>query len=200
VAHNVETVPAAGGYEPHFHRDLDIVSWVTSGALQHSDDHGHLARVEAGSVQRLTAAAGVTHAEISAAGPGGPATQFVQLWLRCPADELPSGAEPSYQHGVVPPHALRGGWVALASSDSSTSPVVRLHVPGTTLWALELGPGAASQLPSGALVHVYVVRGAIGVGDVEILDAEDTMLLRDCGPVAVRASRGAQVLALCMSV
>ena len=41
VAHNVETLEPGSGYEPHVHRDVEIVTWVTDGSLEHDDDHGH---------------------------------------------------------------------------------------------------------------------------------------------------------------
>jgi len=198
VAHNIETLTAGGGYAPHRHQDLEIVTWVLSGVLEHSDDHGHVAQLEAGSVQRLTAADGVTHSEVSGVSADGPTTRFVQLWLRCLPDELPPGAAPSYQHGAVQPGRLHGRWVALASSDAAASPQVRLHVPGVTLWAVDLDAGDTIAVPVGALLHLYAVSGVVVIDRGETLDAGDSARLRHAGPVGIQAREDTRLLALAM--
>ena len=87
VCHDDHLLGPGVGFDEHPHRDLEIVTWVLSGALQHSDSSGHTGVVRPGEVQVLSAGSGVTHSEI--AGPDGP-TRFVQAWLT--PDSLGRGA------------------------------------------------------------------------------------------------------------
>src|SRR4051794_28180435 len=89
VCHDDHHLASGTGFDEHPHRDLDIVTWVLSGSLHHSDSEGHTGVVRPGEVQVLSAGSGVTHSEV--AGPDGP-TRFVQAWLT--PDAL--GVEPAY--------------------------------------------------------------------------------------------------------
>jgi len=71
VCHDDHRLKAGTGFEDHPHRDVEIVTWVLSGSLRHTDSEGHTAEVRPGEVQVLSAGSGVTHAEI--AGPEGQA-------------------------------------------------------------------------------------------------------------------------------
>ena len=128
------------GFDEHPHRDLDIVTWVLSGELHHSDSEGHTGVVRPGEVQVLSAGSGVTHSEI--AGPERPA-RFVQAWLT-PAE--PGGA-PSYS---VSPVDLVPGELSLAAV-----------IGGARFLVARLGPGDTVLLPEERRQHVYVAGGAL---------------------------------------
>ena len=90
VCHDDHLLRPGAGFPDHPHRELEIVTWVLSGALVHADDHGHQGAVVPGTVQVLSAGSGVVHAEVAheSSGP----TRFVQVWLT--PDE--AGSEPAY--------------------------------------------------------------------------------------------------------
>ena len=141
VCHDDHLLAAGAGFEAHPHRGLDIVTWVVSGSLEHTDSEGHTAVVRPGEVQVLSAGSGVTHAEI--AGPGGP-TRFVQAWLT-PAD---ADAAPAYS--VTPVDLVTGELVE----------AVRL-ASGATLRVARLAAGDTVTLPDEPRHHVYVAGGAL---------------------------------------
>jgi redox-sensitive bicupin YhaK (pirin superfamily) len=201
MVHNVETLQPGSGYSPHTHRDVEIVTWVVSGALEHNDDHGHAARLLPGTVQRLTAAGGVTHSEVNATrGSAGSATQFVQMWLRCPAEDLAPGEGPSYELGVVDSGKLRGGLVALASgrTEGVGSPVVSLRSPGVTLWGAQVRAGESRRLPEAPLLHLHVVQGALRLHSGESAGAGDSLTIANSDAGELAAYEDAQLLVLTM--
>src|SRR6478609_12053638 len=140
VCHDDHLLGPGTGFEDHPHRDLEIVTWVLTGSLQHSDSAGHTGVVRPGEVQVLSAGSGVTHAEI--AGPEGP-TRFVQAWL-APAE---IGAPPAYS--VTPVSLTPGELTEVVRIGEATFRVARLEAGDTV------------TLPAEALQHVYVARGAL---------------------------------------
>jgi redox-sensitive bicupin YhaK (pirin superfamily) len=140
VCHDDDRLKAGSGFPDHEHRDVEIVTWVLSGSLQHADSSGHTAVVRPGEVQVLSAGSGVTHSEV--AGPEGQ-VRFVQAWLR--AEE--TGTPPAYSLTPVtlPPGELTEV-VALGSS---------------RLLVARLGAGDTVTLPDEPLQHVFVARGAL---------------------------------------
>lgn len=139
VCHDDHRLRAGAGFPDHEHRDVDIVTWVLSGSLVHSDSEGHSAVVRPGEVQVLSAGSGITHAEI-----GGPEGQvrFVQAWLR--ADE--SGT-PAYS--VTPVSLVHG----------ELTPVVT--VGGAELFVARLAADDTVTLPDAPLLHAFVASGAL---------------------------------------
>jgi redox-sensitive bicupin YhaK (pirin superfamily) len=144
VCHDDHRLGAGVGFDDHQHRDLEIVTWVLSGSLRHTDSSGHSAQVRPGSVQVLSAGSGVTHAEV--AGPEGPA-RFVQAWLT-PAE---TDTRPSYD---VRPVELRPG-------DLTVVATVATAAGDATFRVARLGAGDTVTLPDEPLQHVFVAGGAL---------------------------------------
>lgn len=140
VCHDDHRLKAGTGFPDHPHAEVDIVTWVLSGSLTHSDSAGHSGVVRPGEVQVLRAGSGVTHAEI--AGPEGQ-VRFVQAWLR-PEE---TGTPPAYS---VTPAALTPG---------ELSEVVVLG--RARLLVARLETGDTVTLPDEPLQHAFVAGGAL---------------------------------------
>jgi len=151
VCHDDHRLVPRAGFDDHPHRDLEIVTWVVSGALSHRDSEGHDGLVAPGTVQVLSAGSGVTHAEIATADAG--PTRFVQAWLT--PDQ--AGGDPSY---VVRDVAPAPGALVPVASGHRPAPV-RLGVASATLWVARLPAGGTVTLPDERLQHVYVAGGAL---------------------------------------
>jgi len=186
VALNDETVRAGEGYPEHTHRDVEIVSWVLSGTLGHSDSAGHSGTVGPGVVQRLSAGSGVTHAE---GANGEDPVHFVQTWVR--PDE--AGTPPTYALRAVDEDALAAGWVPVASG-SEPGAVVGLDSRGTTLWVTRLAPGDERSLPEASSAYVLLARGSAEVDPVGRLDEGDALQLSVPAPFRVVAHEPAELL------
>jgi len=164
VAHNDETLPPGTGYPDHPHLELEIVTWVLSGALRHSDADGNSGLLLPGDVQRISAGIGIVHAEMTEPGIE---TRFLQTWLR--PDE--AGRTPAY--GVEPGHR-DGNLAEVVGPDG-------LEV-GTAGARLLLGtPTSTAELPGAPAVHVFVVSGRFRLGDAA-LEAGDSAFLEESDP------------------
>lgn len=201
VAHNVETLEPGSGYQPHLHRDVEIVTWLTDGVLVHDDDHGHAVRLRAPAVQRLTAASGVTHSELNAV----PATQsqrtrFVQMWLDCPPDVLAAGEGPSHVSAAVAREHLRAHLVAVASGPDTgvIAPLITLRRPGVTLLAGDIATGSSRSLPDTALLHLHVVSGEVRLRTDEAARTGDSLTIVAPRAEHVIAVADSQILVLAM--
>ena len=108
---NDDTVAPGGGFAEHGHTDMEIISYVLDGALEHKDSMGNGSVIRPGDVQRMSAGTGVTHSEYnhSASEP----VHFLQIWLQPNAH----GVEPSYDQNHFPIEDRRGRWVLLVSPD-----------------------------------------------------------------------------------
>src|SRR5919107_462725 len=115
LVHNDDRVRSGAGYP---HADAEILTWVLDGSLVHEDSTGHRGLVTPGLAQRLSAGAGVVHAERNDAyrtDPSAPAVpvRFVQMWLRPDAP----GTPPAYAARAVDLGDLAGDWRPVASGD-----------------------------------------------------------------------------------
>jgi redox-sensitive bicupin YhaK (pirin superfamily) len=154
VAHNEDMVASPGGYDPHPHRDMEIVTWVLSGALEHRDSAGHHGTVAPGTAQRMSAGRGVRHSERAARDHP---LHMVQMWIR--PDVL--GVTPSYEQVDLAPALSSGDLVLAASGRPDSGAAVRLHQLSAQLFIARLPSGAFVELPAAALAHLFVARGSV---------------------------------------
>jgi redox-sensitive bicupin YhaK (pirin superfamily) len=180
VAHNDELLPPGTGYADHPHVDLEIVTWVLSGALRHTSTVG-TGVIGPGQVQRLSAGTGVVHSEVA---DGGEHTRFLQAWVR--PDE--PDRRPDYLSGEV---GLGEGWTLVAGGEGRG--VVPLAARGVSLHATELAAGARLALPEAARLHVFVAHGRAMLGE-RLLEPGDAARLADEGGRAVTAERDAHLV------
>lgn len=140
VCHDEHLLGAGRGFETHRHDELEIVTWVVSGAVEHVDSLGSRATLTAGGVGHLRAGAGVTHSEIAVA----PQTRFVQVWLT--PDE--PGLTPAYSSTEV---ALEPGRLCEVLRPTATA----------VFSVARLSAGESVTIPAAPLRHVYVAAGAL---------------------------------------
>lgn len=196
---NTETLLAGRGFDDHPHADAEILTWVLSGSLVHTDSRGHSGVVVPGLAQRLSAGSGVVHAErndasrLDAAGrdsatPVEP-VRFVQLWLR---PDVPGG-EPSYAQGQVDRTELTRDWLPVASGRDPDA-AVSLGSAGSTLWVTVLGAGVRRMLPTGPLAHLSLVRGRAELEGIGVLEEGDSVSVTGEAPLALTGVAEAEVL------
>lgn len=154
VAHNEDTIEPSGGYDLHPHRDMEIVTWVLSGALEHRDSAGHDGIIVPGTVQRMSAGRGVRHSERTA--PSDP-LHMVQMWIR--PDDL--GVTPSYEQLDLAPALSSGDLVLAVSGRPDSGAAVGLHQLDAQMFIARLPSAGSVQLPVAALAHLFVARGSV---------------------------------------
>ncbi|MFI7240843.1 pirin family protein [Streptomyces qinglanensis] len=138
VACNEERLAPGAGFDTHPHRDVEIVTWVVEGELEHTDSAGHATVVRPGDVQRLGAGSGVRHSERNA---GTDELRFVQMWL------VPGvfGTAPEYE-------VVRG------IADSTPFALPRTEA---VLHVRRLADGERAAVPDAAYCYVHVARGRV---------------------------------------
>ena len=184
---NDDRVAAGKGFGAHPHRDMEIVSYVLDGALEHRDSLGTGSVIRPGDVQRMSAGTGVTHSEYNASKTD--AVHFLQIWI------VPEkrGAAPGYEQRNFTVDEKRGRLRLVASPDGRDGSVtVRQDV---ALYAGVFGPGERAEhtLAPGRHAWVHVAKGSATVNG-KALTAGDGAALSDEPRVVVEGGDGAEVL------
>ena len=154
---NEDRVAAGRGFGAHSHQDMEIVTYVLDGALEHADSMGNRSVIVPGEVQRMSAGTGVTHSEFNAK-PDRP-VHFLQIWI------LPSrrGLAPGYEQKAIPEAEERGALRLIAARDGRDG-AVTIH-QDVDLYASRLEPGqrVAHALAAGRHAWLQVVAGRLEV-------------------------------------
>ena len=155
---NDDTIAAKSGFPPHPHRDMEIVTYVRSGAITHQDSMGNKGRTGAGDVQVMSAGTGVTHAEYNLEDE---ATTLFQIWIE--SDER--GVKPGWGAMPFPKEARDGSFQLLASGDPDDG-TLSIHADARVLGA-SLGAGKSIVYDADPARHLYLVpSGKVTVNGV----------------------------------
>lgn len=176
LCHNDDTIEPGAGYDDHPHRDLEIVTWVLSGALTHRDSMGHSGVMEPGQVQATSAASGIVHAEV--VEPGAGVTRFVQTWIR---PDQPGGT-PAYSAAEV---TSGDTWMPVASG-ARPDAATRIRARGATLWVANAPAGTGLVLPEAPEVHLFVATGAADLMGASLAEADAARITGRSGELVVR--------------
>lgn len=184
---NEDRIAAGTGFGTHAHRDMEIVSYVLSGALAHQDSMGTAKAILPGEVQRMTAGTGVRHSEFNHSKTG--ATHFLQIWL------LPSAANlaPGYEQKAFPDAGKRGQLRLVAAPDGRDGSVT-LHADAAIRAGLFDGNEAATlALDPARRTWVHLAQGALTVNG-QALQAGDALGLLGETSLTLSAGQAAEVL------
>lgn len=184
---NEDRVAPGQGFGEHGHRDMEILSYVLSGALHHADSLGSSGVIRPGELQRMSAGRGVRHSEKNASATE--PVHFLQIWI---IPDRP-GHEPGYQQIRLDEPARRDR-LALAVSHDGRNGSVRIH-QDAELWTAVLTPGASVTHPlrPGRRGWVQVARGRITVNG-HAMSAGDGVAASDERELVVRAEDDAEIL------
>src|SRR5438309_11895147 len=130
---NEDRVEPGKGFPSHSHRDMEIITYVLEGALEHRDSLGNGSVIRPGEVQRMSAGRGITHSEFNSSQTE--VVHFLQIWI------LPekSGIAPSYEQQAIDRSAMRGQFHPIVSRQGGPG-TVKLH-QGATISVAILSPG-----------------------------------------------------------
>ncbi len=184
---NDDRVQAGRGFGTHPHRDMEIISYVLEGALEHKDSMGTGSVIRPGDVQRMSAGTGVLHSEFN--GSKSELVHFLQIWIVPRA----RGIEPSYEQKSFAAEGKRGRLRVVASPDGRDGSVT-LHADAVLYAGLfDAGEVAELALAPGRHAWVHVARGKVRV-DGRDLGAGDGASLSDERAVRVEGVDGGEVL------
>ncbi|NIJ34649.1 pirin family protein [Sphingomonas oligoaromativorans] len=184
---NDDVIEARSGFPPHPHRDMEIITYVRTGAITHQDSLGNKGRTGAGDVQVMSAGTGITHSEYNLEEE---ATTLFQIWI------LPTrtGDKPSWGARPFPKGERSGRFVTLASgfaNDGDALPIrTDARVVGATLKA-----GETAEYALGADRRAYLVpaTGAVEIEGVRV-NARDGAAIQDVETLKVIAIEDSEVV------
>lgn len=183
---NDDRVAAGGGFTPHSHSDMEIVTWVLEGALEHRDSQGNHGVLYPGLAQRMSAGSGITHSEMNASKEE--PVHFLQMWVRPDT----AGVTPSYEERDLNDTLAAGGLVPVASGRGHEG-AVAIHQRGAVLWIGRLTDGETVDLPDAEYVHVFLAKGS-AVFEDQTLVAGDAVRLTNAGATSLTSQGDAEVV------
>jgi redox-sensitive bicupin YhaK (pirin superfamily) len=187
VVNNDDVVAPGQGFGTHGHRDMEIVTWVLSGRLEHRDSEGNHGVLYPGLAQRMSAGAGIRHSEFNASADE--PVHFLQMWV------LPDtpGIAPGYEQLDLNDALAAGGLVPLASGQGHEG-AIRIHQRGAVLWGGRLAAGETVPIPEAAHVHVFVATGSGELDGAGALSTGDAARLTRAGtPSFTAGQEGAEL-------
>ena len=186
---NDDIVLPKKGFATHPHQNMEIVTWVLDGELEHRDSEGHHGVIYPGLAQRMSAGTGIWHSEMNPSAERD--VHFVQMWVT-PDTE---GIKPGYQQLDISQELGKGGLVAIASGRGHDA-AIAIKQNGAVLWCGRLKPGETALVPDARHVHLFAAKGGLELEGAGRLAAGDAVRLTAAGALKLtaEANTGAEVL------
>ncbi len=183
---NDDAVAAGRGFDPHPHRDMEIITYVRSGAISHRDSLGNHGRTEAGDVQVMHAGTGITHAEYNE---GAAPVELFQIWI------LPdrTGVQPSWSTRAFP---KQGGLAVLASGrpEDAGSDALKLNANAALIaGTLHKGEAVRRTLAPGRALYLVPSSGSVTVNGT-LVGTRDGAAITDEGDLNIVANDDAELV------
>lgn len=186
---NDDQIKAKSGFGPHPHSDMEIITYVRSGAITHEDSMGNRGRTGAGDVQVMSAGAGVTHAEYNLEDE---ATTLYQIWI-IPKER---GGKPYWGAAKFPKAERAGALVTLASGYAADQEAGALPIrQDARVLAATLEPGqqARYRIEPGRHAYLALAKGAVEVNGVALAE-RDGAAINDEPELRISASAEAEIV------
>lgn len=184
---NEDRIAPGAGFPSHPHRDMEIITYVLEGAVEHRDSLGTGSVIRPGEIQRMSAGTGIVHSEFNSSR--SELLHLLQIWL------LPGqrGIAPGYEQRPFDRAAARGKFALLAGPQGD-SQAVTIHQDATLAVAiLKAGESVIHELARGRYAWIQIARGAVTL-DGERLSTGDGAAIEDRGVFTIAASEPAEVL------
>jgi redox-sensitive bicupin YhaK (pirin superfamily) len=159
---NEDRVAPGHGFGTHPHRDMEIVTYVLEGTLQHGDSLGHGGPIRAGEMQRITAGTGISHSEKNASTTD--PVHFYQIWIVPDRKNL----QPGYQQTRFDPEFRRGRWQVVASPDGRDGSMTIHQDALLFLASLAVGGEIDREIKPDRHAWLQVIRGEVNLGDLSL--------------------------------
>lgn len=190
MVHNEDTVFPGEGFDSHQHQNMEILTWVLEGTLEHADSEGNTGSIRPGLIQRMSAGTGIRHTERNASSlTSREKLRVVQMWIPPDTD----GAVPSYEELDVRDQLESGELIGVASGMPGRTGV---HIGNrfAALHVARLAPGQSIAVPDAPFGHVFVADGSVVFEDVGDLEQGDAVRLTATGGHSVTASTASEIL------
>ncbi len=174
LVNNDDVVKPETGFRTHPHQDMEIVTWVLDGELEHKDSEGNTGLLYPGLAQRMSAGTGIQHSEMNPQKDRD--VHFIQMWV--PPDT--PGINPGYEQLDINRELERGGLIPIATGRGHHA-AISIKQRDAVLWGGRLKPGESVQAPDAPYVHVFIVKGRAELEGVGVLGPGDAVRLKAAG-------------------
>jgi quercetin 2,3-dioxygenase len=184
---NEDRVIPGAGFPPHRHRDMEILTYVLSGALEHKDSLGNGAVIRPGEVQRMSAGTGIVHSEFNPSK--GEPVHFLQIWI------IPDrvGLPPGYEQKAFPRGKNREGLRLVAAPDARNGAII-LHQDARLFVAnLAAGERVTHAIEPGRGAWLQLARGIIALDGTEMREGDGAAIEGEAA-VSITADTDAELL------
>jgi quercetin 2,3-dioxygenase len=181
---NEDVVAPSQGFGMHPHRDMEILTWVLDGELQHRDSTGGEGVIRPGELQHMSAGTGVMHSEFNPSSKK--PVHFLQIWLQPER----RGLKPMYEQLTFPDKDLRGKFYHVAGPEA---PVTIRQDANLFVGRFNAGESAAQPIPAGRHAWVQVARGSVRINGVDLKQGDGAALSKE-PEVRVDAAEPSEVL------
>jgi redox-sensitive bicupin YhaK (pirin superfamily) len=184
---NEDRVAPGAGFPMHGHRDMEILTFVLSGALEHRDSMGNGEVLHPGEVQRMSAGTGIRHSEFNPSDTE--PVHLYQIWI------MPdrTGHEPGYEQRKLDPSARAGRFQVVASSDGDDGSVTIHQDARVYLADVAEGGSVAYAIPAGRYAWLQMLRGSATLNGQPLAEGDGAALSGETG-LEVRGTSSAEVL------
>lgn len=184
---NEDRVQPDRGFGMHSHRDMEIISYVMEGQLQHKDSMGNGTIIRPGDVQRMSAGTGVQHSELNPS-PDEP-VHFLQIWIE--PERL--GIQPGYEQKAFAQEDKRGR-LRLVASRNGRDGSLTVH-QDADLYAslLSYGEQVVHRLAAGRVAYLHLVQGTVGVNGIQLMTG-DAAKIESEQELVIAASESSELL------
>ncbi|MFI5180513.1 MAG: pirin family protein [Thermoanaerobaculia bacterium] len=186
---NDDRVVPGGGFGTHGHRDMEIVSWVLEGVLEHRDSLGSGSVLRPGMIQRMSAGTGILHSEFNASKRE--PLHFLQIWIVPETKNLP----PGYEEKVLDPALLDGFLHIVAARDAGPDAVTIRQDAAILIGRLKKGHAVTHALAPGRHAWVHVATGEIALNGLSLREG-DGAAVSDEQELGLSSSSAGEVLVL----
>ncbi|MBB3910214.1 pirin family protein [Sphingomonas desiccabilis] len=184
---NDDEIAPNSGFPPHPHRDMEIITFVRSGAITHQDSMGNTGRTAAGDVQVMSAGTGVRHAEYNLEPE---TTRIFQIWI----EPRVQGGAPAWGAKPFPRDDRSGRLVTLASGFAEDADALRIRADARVLGAtLKAGETLTHEVGAGRHAYLVPATGAVEIDGVRF-DARDGAAIDGGTTVAITALEDAEIV------
>jgi hypothetical protein len=189
LVNNDDQIKAGTGFMTHPHQDMEIVTWVLEGELEHKDSVGNKGIIYPGLAQRMSAGSGIWHSEMNPSKEED--VHLVQMWVLPDTEQI----HPSYEQVDINPQLDRGGLVPIASGRGHHA-AISIRQKDAVLWGGRLQPGESVKVPAAPFIHLFVAKGSIHLENVGPLQKGDSVRLTAVGgqQLAADVTTGAEIL------
>ncbi|MBD2020720.1 pirin family protein [Leptolyngbya sp. FACHB-36] len=185
---NEDKVTPGQGFGTHGHRDMEIISYVLEGALEHKDSIGTGSVIRPGDVQRMSAGTGIQHSEFNASKTE--PVHFLQIWILPEA----KGIAPSYEQKTFTEEEKRGQLRLVGSRDGRDGSITIHQDVNLYATALQEGDKVSHALADNRVAWLQVVRGAVQLNDQTLTAGDGAAIAQELQITLQGASKDSEVL------